>query len=671
MKQKISVIIAIAMIISLAIPLGTALAIDGAEIKVHNINYVPSSDCKLVAVVGVMTREGSDILGFDVEGNLKCNTIPGVTAGCYDLTVLDDGDGPIFTLEDLKIVQGSGSAPELSTNSSTNVHDDSYFVGLPDNLWISLLSTDKNISSGDWNGGSSGKELANTTVKDYLLYVVFVWEDGATATVPVKQSANGGGSKSTVNFWPIDENGKQTKATVRYPDDDGDNTATLTVTKTVEGTGADTDLFFDFIVTFTGPDLDLDEIYAEILYLDDDDHTVIDSEKTQELMDSKDTGVSGSVTFNLQLKDNENNYAATFYQIPDGTMYKVTETLSADSIYSITKPAGADFISGTLNVTKKVRDYSVDFTNAYTTSAIGKARLELKGRKTVNEGAPSKTFSFKVNEETITGVQVAAATHTGSGGFTFTPILEFTEADIYQFVVSENAPGSGWTANTQPITIYVEVTDDQGVLSATAYKDAECTEVLSNMDLTFDNSYTSSGGDNGPSGPTGGNGDGTVPPDEGDDDDDDDDDADDDKGSIVGTRPGGGEGDDDADGDNDSDNDNDGDDDSDSDGDRNNGYRPGGRDSETPPLPTIEGHQLVPGDDNTFIELDEEGVPLGQWSYDDEEEMWIFEEFPPLGGLPDTGAGRVSNMYLLFGVSLLGMAAVQLLGRKRRLTHGK
>jgi hypothetical protein len=32
-----------------------------------------------------------------------------------------------------------------------------------------------------------------------------------------------------------------------------------------------------------------------------------------------------------------------------------------------------------------------------------------------------------------------------------------------------------------------------------------------------------------------------------------------------------------------------------------------------------------------FIEFDEDGVPLGMWTWDPEEEMWIFDEDVPLG----------------------------------------
>jgi hypothetical protein len=57
----------------------------------------------------------------------------------------------------------------------------------------------------------------------------------------------------------------------------------------------------------------------------------------------------------------------------------------------------------------------------------------------------------------------------------------------------------------------------------------------------------------------------------------------------------------------------------------------------TPPIPTFTGSSLIPGDDDSYVEIDEDGVPLGVWRWDPEEETWIFEEMPPLGDLPATG----------------------------------
>jgi len=40
---------------------------------------------------------------------------------------------------------------------------------------------------------------------------------------------------------------------------------------------------------------------------------------------------------------------------------------------------------------------------------------------------------------------------------------------------------------------------------------------------------------------------------------------------------------------------------------------------------------LVPYEDG-FIELDENGTPIGVWKWDDDTEMWVFEEDVPTSG---------------------------------------
>jgi hypothetical protein len=62
-------------------------------------------------------------------------------------------------------------------------------------------------------------------------------------------------------------------------------------------------------------------------------------------------------------------------------------------------------------------------------------------------------------------------------------------------------------------------------------------------------------------------------------------------------------------------------------------------DEEGPGLPgPSPGNSIVPGDGGTYIELDENGTPLGEWRYDEDNGEWIFDEYPPLGNLPQTGA---------------------------------
>ena len=52
------------------------------------------------------------------------------------------------------------------------------------------------------------------------------------------------------------------------------------------------------------------------------------------------------------------------------------------------------------------------------------------------------------------------------------------------------------------------------------------------------------------------------------------------------------------------------------------------------------GNTFIPNGDG-FIELDPDGVPLGQWDpKDDDPGSLIFDPFPPLANLPQTGQLR-------------------------------
>jgi hypothetical protein len=92
---------------------------------------------------------------------------------------------------------------------------------------------------------------------------------------------------------------------------------------------------------------------------------------------------------------------------------------------------------------------------------------------------------------------------------------------------------------------------------------------------------------------------------------------------------------------------------------------------ETPtrPLPELTNieNTLVPTDDGTFIEMGPDGVPLGEWHWDPENEEWIFDEYPPLGDFPPTGDNtRLAIWATLCGAAGMGALAVTALSRKRR-----
>jgi hypothetical protein len=64
---------------------------------------------------------------------------------------------------------------------------------------------------------------------------------------------------------------------------------------------------------------------------------------------------------------------------------------------------------------------------------------------------------------------------------------------------------------------------------------------------------------------------------------------------------------------------------------------PGGSDPAVPPTPMAPGSSLVPTGNGGFVEIGEDGTPLGEWYWDDGADQWLFDEYPPLGDLPQTG----------------------------------
>ena len=75
---------------------------------------------------------------------------------------------------------------------------------------------------------------------------------------------------------------------------------------------------------------------------------------------------------------------------------------------------------------------------------------------------------------------------------------------------------------------------------------------------------------------------------------------------------------------------------------------------------------LITGDNNTYIELDVNGTPTGEWRSDPEIEEWIFDPFVPLAELPQTGDGGMAILWLiLMIVSAVGMARTLIYRKKR------
>ena len=81
---------------------------------------------------------------------------------------------------------------------------------------------------------------------------------------------------------------------------------------------------------------------------------------------------------------------------------------------------------------------------------------------------------------------------------------------------------------------------------------------------------------------------------------------------------------------------------------------PGGTDFYTPPVPMSPGNQVVADESGGWLELDEEGVPLGKWDWDDNTGEWVFEDFTtPLSGMPQTGISSSAIFFYIVMIAIL------------------
>jgi hypothetical protein len=93
---------------------------------------------------------------------------------------------------------------------------------------------------------------------------------------------------------------------------------------------------------------------------------------------------------------------------------------------------------------------------------------------------------------------------------------------------------------------------------------------------------------------------------------------------------------------------------------------PGGTNPSIPPRPIQTGGNLtpVPGNGDAYIEIRDDGTPLGEWHYDDEQGEWVFDEYPPpLGDLPQTGEVPAGGFLLPVLRLICGLFVILCLGR--------
>jgi len=91
-------------------------------------------------------------------------------------------------------------------------------------------------------------------------------------------------------------------------------------------------------------------------------------------------------------------------------------------------------------------------------------------------------------------------------------------------------------------------------------------------------------------------------------------------------------------------------------------------------IPIDPSHTLVKTND-VYVQLDEAGVPLGTWKYDDESSEWLFydDEVPlswyetnPLSRLPQTGVTQWPISELLIAGVLLILLGLLLIRRIKK-----
>ena len=96
----------------------------------------------------------------------------------------------------------------------------------------------------------------------------------------------------------------------------------------------------------------------------------------------------------------------------------------------------------------------------------------------------------------------------------------------------------------------------------------------------------------------------------------------------------------------------------------------GGYFLDVPPIPHMQGDNIVFVDETHYMEYNEFGAPLGEWRWNEDLSMWFFDEIPPMGILPQTGITNLPFMiWLLIGLALAAAAWIPYRMRKARNLH--
>jgi LPXTG-motif cell wall-anchored protein len=73
------------------------------------------------------------------------------------------------------------------------------------------------------------------------------------------------------------------------------------------------------------------------------------------------------------------------------------------------------------------------------------------------------------------------------------------------------------------------------------------------------------------------------------------------------------------------------------------------------------------GENGGYVALSEEGVPLGEWKWDDEADEFSFDEYVPLTMLPQTGLSKMLPLWIasMLSAMLLAMVSVSALRKQK------
>ena len=85
--------------------------------------------------------------------------------------------------------------------------------------------------------------------------------------------------------------------------------------------------------------------------------------------------------------------------------------------------------------------------------------------------------------------------------------------------------------------------------------------------------------------------------------------------------------------------------------------------------PPTNPDRLISDGNGGFIELDDDGIPLGTWHWCPDEEVWLFDEMLPLGDLPQTGLLNWPIVVLLISGILMIAFGIFIVKRSKEEAH--